>query len=217
MLMHADPGVMEPGARQGAGSPLLRDACPPRAAWSMLAGVGGEGRGPARYGRRLIVSTRSEREQGPPATASTAAAANAVVVGDRVRIPRTELSFQFVRSGGAGGQNVNKVSSKAVLRWSVAGSTSLPERLRERFLERHRRRITQDGDLVLSSQRYRDQSRNIDDCLEKLRGLLLEVVREPVPRRATRPGAAARQRRLDDKQRRAEKKRRRRDVNDGGW
>jgi ribosome-associated protein len=132
-----------------------------------------------------------------------------LMVNRRIRIPLRELRFQFARSSGAGGQNVNKVSTKAILRWPVEASPSLPGDVRERFLSRYRRRITRDGELVMSSQRFRDQGRNVADCLEKLRAMLLEVATAPRRRRPTRPHAASRERRLESKRRQAEKKRRR--------
>ncbi len=120
-------------------------------------------------------------------------------VNRRIRIPLRELSFSFARSSGAGGQNVNKVNTKATLRWSIVDSPSLPDDVRERFLRRYRRRITRDGTLVLSSQRFRDQGRNVADCTEKLRGFLLEVATAPRVRRPTRPTRASRERRLQQK------------------
>jgi len=120
-------------------------------------------------------------------------------VNRRIRIPLRELSFSFARSSGAGGQNVNKVNTKATLRWSVVDSASLPEDVRERFLARYRRRITREGTLVLTSQRFRDQGRNVADCIEKLRALLLEVATAPRSRRPTRPTRASRERRLQQK------------------
>jgi ribosome-associated protein len=135
-----------------------------------------------------------------------------LVVNEKVRIPLRELRFQFARSAGPGGQNVNKVSSKAILRWALSRSPSLPEEVRERFCQRFRRRITRDGELVLSSQRFRDQGRNVADCLEKLRAMLQEVAAAPRSRRATSPTRTARERRLRDKRRQAQKKRRRAPV-----
>jgi ribosome-associated protein len=120
--------------------------------------------------------------------------------------PLAELRFSFARSGGPGGQNVNKVESKAVLRWDVARSRALPDAVRERFLARFRRRITADGELVLASQRSRDRERNVADCVEKLRAMLAEVATPPKPRRATRPGRGARERRLAAKKAHARKK-----------
>ncbi len=131
-------------------------------------------------------------------------------VNQQIAIPLTELNFSFARSGGPGGQNVNKVNTKATLRWAVAVSPSLPEGVRQRFLEKYKRRITTDGELVLSSQRFRDQGRNVADCLDKLRELLLEVATPPKRRKKTKPSRAARERRLQQKSRQSEKKQRRR-------
>jgi ribosome-associated protein len=130
-------------------------------------------------------------------------------VNERLSIPLRELRFQFSRSSGAGGQNVNKVNTRATLRWPVRRSRSLPARVRERLLARHPRRLNARGELVLSSQRYRDQGRNVADCLEKLRVLVLDAAREPKPRRPTRPTRSAVERRLQQKRRRAATKRRR--------
>jgi ribosome-associated protein len=138
-----------------------------------------------------------------------------LVINERIHIPEEELSFTFVRSGGPGGQNVNKVASKAVLRWGVDASPSVPADVKARLRTLHRRRITTEGDLVLSSQRYRDQDRNRLDCLDKLREFLLEAAVVPRARKPTRPSRGARERRLADKRRRAAVKSvRRRPVDD---
>lgn len=120
-------------------------------------------------------------------------------VNQRIRIPLREFHFSFSRSSGAGGQNVNKVNTKATLRWQVERSPSLPDDVRARFLERYHRRITHDGELVLTSQRFRDQGRNVADCLGKLRVLLEDVSRAPRARKRTRPTRAAKERRLKQK------------------
>jgi len=137
-----------------------------------------------------------------------------LVVNPRLRIPLRELAFHFVRSSGAGGQNVNKVNTKAVLHFDVTTSPSLPEDVRRRFLARYARRVNVDGQLVLTSQRFRDQGRNVADCLEKLRELLLDVAEPPKPRRPTRPGRGARERRLGDKRRQSPQKKLRGRAND---
>lgn len=129
-----------------------------------------------------------------------------LVVDAHIRIPLTELRLTFSRSGGPGGQNVNKVNSKVTLHWDVGASSSLPADVRERFLARYRRRITALGEIVIHSQRYRDQGRNREDCLEKLRQLILAVRQAPVRRRPTGPTRAARERRLQAKQHTARKK-----------
>ena len=133
-----------------------------------------------------------------------------LVASRRIRIPHDEFVFRFDRSSGPGGQNVNKVNTKVTLRWPVASSPSLPEAVRERFLHRFRRRITKNGELVLSSQRYRDQKRNVEDCLDKLRGMLAEVAMAPKQRKATKRTRASQERRLKEKRARSESKRRRR-------
>ena len=84
----------------------------------------------------------------------------------------SELEFTFVRSSGPGGQNVNKVNSKAVLRWNTTASACMSEEVRARFHQRFGSKLTSEGDLLLSSDSYRDQGRNRDDCLEKLKAML---------------------------------------------
>jgi ribosome-associated protein len=124
-------------------------------------------------------------------------------VNDAIRIPETEFSWSYVRSGGPGGQNVNKVASKAVLRWDLAASPSLSERVKQRFRTLQRRRVTTEGEFVLSSQRYRDQERNREDCLEKLREYLLEAAFEPKERRPSKPTRGSKERRLAEKKHRS--------------
>jgi ribosome-associated protein len=135
-------------------------------------------------------------------------------INDQLRIPETELEWSFVRSGGPGGQNVNKVASKAVLRWHLAASPSVPEAVKARLRAHHRRRVTAEGDLVLTSQRYRDQERNRQDCLDKLRELVLQAATPPRPRRPTKPSRGSREARLRAKRRRAATKAERRKPDD---
>jgi ribosome-associated protein len=129
-----------------------------------------------------------------------------LTINEHIAISDDELEWSFARSGGPGGQNVNKVASKAVLRWDLAGSSSLPEEAKARLRALQRRRITTEGVLVLSGQRFRDQERNREDCLEKLRALILEALTVPKTRRPTKPSRGAKRRRLADKRRRAETK-----------
>jgi len=127
-----------------------------------------------------------------------------------IRIALAELRFTFARSSGPGGQNVNKVNSKATLHWPVASSAGLPDDVRERFVAAFRTQVNKQGELVLHSQRYRDQERNIADCLEKLRGMLRQVAHPPKRRKPTHPSRGSKQRRLDNKKARSEVKSRRR-------
>ena len=133
-----------------------------------------------------------------------------LVINNQVRIPLAEFEITFARSGGPGGQNVNKVNSKAVLRWRARSSPSLPEAVRQRFLQRFASRLTVDGEMLVTSQRYRDAPRNAADCLEKLREMLLAVATPPKRRRATRPTRGSVERRLLAKRRQSSVKQRRR-------
>jgi ribosome-associated protein len=131
-------------------------------------------------------------------------------INDQIRIADSELQWTFVRSGGPGGQNVNKVASKAVLRWNLVVSPGVPEWVKSRLRTQQRRRITADGELVLSSQRYRDQLRNIEDCLEKLRAIVRQAAMVPKARKPTRPSRGSKEARLQAKRRRSLTKARRR-------
>jgi ribosome-associated protein len=142
--------------------------------------------------------------------AEKSSAENVLVVTRSIRIPRDEFTFTFMRSSGPGGQNVNKVNTKVRLRWDVAKSPSLSEAVRERFQKTYSRRITTEGDLLITSQRYRDQVRNIDDCLEKLRELLASVAAPPRRRKKTKPSRGSKERRLQGKREQSERKRSRR-------
>ncbi|MGD9857649.1 MAG: alternative ribosome rescue aminoacyl-tRNA hydrolase ArfB [Planctomycetaceae bacterium] len=133
-----------------------------------------------------------------------------IVVTDAIRIPRSELTFQFSRSGGPGGQNVNKVSSRVQMRWNVDATQALPEDVLVRLKAHNRRRIKADGDLLITSSRYRDQPRNIEDCLEKLRELVAAAAVPPKRRRPTKPSAGSRRRRLQAKKERSQRKETRR-------
>jgi ribosome-associated protein len=127
-------------------------------------------------------------------------------VNAQIELDEREIQEDFVRASGPGGQNVNKVSTAVQLRFDVARSPSLPDPVRERLIALAGRRLTQDGVLILSAERYRSQRRNRDDALQRLIELICEACEVDKPRRPTRPTLASKKRRLDSKQRRGETK-----------
>ena len=126
-----------------------------------------------------------------------------IVVNPQVAIPVDELSYAFARSGGPGGQNVNKVSSKAEVRWSPATSSALSPDDRAWLLAKIGGRLTTDGELIVVSEKTRDQPLNRADATEKLVAIVRAALVRPKPRRATKPSRGARERRLGEKKRRA--------------
>jgi ribosome-associated protein len=129
-----------------------------------------------------------------------------------IRIPLDEFAWSFARSGGPGGQNVNKVASKAVLRWNLDASPSVPNDVKARFRDKFPSRITTEGELVLASELTRDQGRNREDCLAKLAAMLRVAAVRPKVRRPTKPTKGSQRRRVEAKRRLSHRKAGRRDV-----
>ncbi len=123
-----------------------------------------------------------------------------------MRIPDHELEFQFSRSSGPGGQNVNKVNSRVTLRWQVYESKSINDDVRARFVKKFANIINDEGEVVIHSDKFRDQPRNIEDTKEKLAALVESVRVPPKKRVPTRPKTSAKMERLSGKKIRGERK-----------
>lgn len=129
-----------------------------------------------------------------------------LVLSPIVTIPAGCLEWTTARSSGPGGQNVNKVESKVRLRCNFEACDALANDAKARLRTRYARRLDEDGWLVITSQVTRDQRRNLEDALERLRSILNDALVRPKTRRATRPSRAAKERRLSDKRRRSAQK-----------
>ncbi|MBI5374026.1 MAG: aminoacyl-tRNA hydrolase [Candidatus Schekmanbacteria bacterium] len=133
-----------------------------------------------------------------------------IKITDEIAISEAEIEMEFVRASGAGGQNVNKVSTAVKLRFDAAGSPSLPGDVRERLVKLCGKRITSEGILVIDARRYRTQEKNREDALARLIELIRKAAVKPVIRRKTRPPRILKEKRLEEKKRRGELKRARR-------
>ncbi|MDR3109815.1 MAG: aminoacyl-tRNA hydrolase [Planctomycetaceae bacterium] len=134
------------------------------------------------------------------------------IVTPTLQIPLSEIQFTYVRSGGPGGQNVNKVSSKAVLRWNPAGW--LDQSVVARLFAAHPNCRTRQGEILLTSQRTRDALKNHDDCLDKLRTMIIEASKVQKRRIPTKPTRSSIKRRLEEKSKKSHKKEQRRKIFD---
>ncbi len=130
-----------------------------------------------------------------------------LVINRRLTIPASQLSVSFARSSGPGGQNVNKVNSKVTLRWQIRDQPLISNAWRHRFMEAFGTRVNVRGELVVSSEQYRDQPRNLEDCREKMATMLRQVQSPPTIRKKTKPTLGSKRRRLDAKKKQGEKKR----------
>ncbi len=133
-----------------------------------------------------------------------------LVVTSTVRIPFSEFEFTASRSGGPGGQNVNKVNSRIQLRWKPGNSSSLPPEALERFIKLAGKRMTKEGEILLTGQEHRDAPKNREDVLERLAELVKAALVKPKVRKASKPSKGSRERRLKAKRQRSETKQGRR-------
>jgi len=127
----------------------------------------------------------------------------ALQINHRLQISDSEFMWRFARSGGPGGQNVNKVASKAMLIWPIAASPTIPDDVKIRMAALYGSYFTKDGELQVTSQRHREQDRNRQDCLDKLRSMLIHALRVPKPRKKTKPSRGSKLARMQAKKHRA--------------
>lgn len=135
-------------------------------------------------------------------------------VTDHLGIPSSEIDLAYARSGGPGGQHVNRTASKVQLRWNLRESGALTEPQRAWLTIRLASRLSTEGELIVASERHREQSRNVDDAVQRFAQILREGLKRPKRRKKTRPSRASRERRLKDKKRRSDQKRQRRHTGD---
>ena len=135
-----------------------------------------------------------------------------LVVSKDVTLPASDLEWEAVRAQGPGGQNVNKVSSKVVLSFDFEGSVALTEPQRTRLRALSKNTLDAEGRIVMTSQKTRDQQRNLDDARDKLRELVKQALVVPKKRKPTKPSKAVKRRRVDDKKKVGAKKASRKKV-----
>ncbi|TFB11526.1 aminoacyl-tRNA hydrolase [Candidatus Marinimicrobia bacterium MT.SAG.2] len=135
-------------------------------------------------------------------------------INSDITIKTAEIRFDFVRSSGPGGQNVNKVASAVQLRFDIRNSTSIPDEIKPRLIKLAGKRVNSEAVLLIDARTSRSQSQNRAEALERLKSLILKAIHKPKPRRKTRPTAASKEKQLRSKKIRGNLKRLRGNVKD---
>ena len=137
-----------------------------------------------------------------------------IYITKTISIYENEITEKFIRSSGPGGQNVNKVATAVQLRFYVASSNSLPDDVRQRLIHLAGRRMSDEGTIIIQSQRFRSQERNRQDVLERLIALIRQAAEKPRHRRKTKPTFASIKQRLKNKQHQSKIKKLRQRIRD---
>jgi len=132
-----------------------------------------------------------------------------VEISSSLRIDERELTFDYIRAAGPGGQNVNKVATAVQLRFDIWGNDSLPMDIKARLVKLAGRRVTNEGVLIIEARRFRTQEQNRADAITRFITLIWKSLEAPKPRRKTRPTAGSREKRLQSKKKRSDVKRNR--------
>jgi ribosome-associated protein len=132
--------------------------------------------------------------------------ADTMVIARGIEVSRDEVSLEFSRSSGPGGQHVNKTESRVTLRFNLRETNAIPAADKARMLEKLASQVTKTGDILVSSETYRDRQRNIETAFERMEALLARAFVKPKPRKKTKPSRGAKERRLEEKRRTSSRK-----------